>query len=50
MGYLDGRTALITGSGSGIGRATARIMAERGADVIVHDLNAKGAEETAAMV
>ncbi len=47
---LDGRTALITGSGSGMGRSHARLMAERGADVIVHDVDAQGANETAAMV
>ena len=49
-GSLDGRTALITGSGSGMGRSHARLMAERGADVIVHDVDAQGANETAAMV
>ncbi len=50
MGYLDGRVAMITGSGSGIGRATARLMAERGTDLIIHDQNEKGANETAEIV
>jgi len=49
-GSLDGRTALITGSGSGMGRSHARLMAERGARVIVHDVDAEGAGETARMV
>src|SRR6476661_2402002 len=31
--------ALISGSGRGIGRATALIMAERGADIVVHDID-----------
>ncbi|MGH6954685.1 MAG: SDR family NAD(P)-dependent oxidoreductase [Alphaproteobacteria bacterium] len=47
---MDGRVAMITGSGSGIGRATALIMAARGADLVIHDINAKGAEETAERV
>jgi 3-oxoacyl-[acyl-carrier protein] reductase len=47
MGQYDGKVAMITGSGSGIGRATAVIMAERGADLIIHDINEKGANETA---
>ena len=47
---LDGRVALITGSGAGMGRAHALLMAERGAGIVVHDINAKGAEETAAGV
>ena len=40
---LSGRIALITGGGSGIGRATARLMAELGAHVVVADLNFEGA-------
>lgn len=50
MGYLAGRVAMISGSGSGIGRATAVTMAERGADIVVVDVNGAGAEETAARV
>ncbi|MCX7355696.1 MAG: SDR family NAD(P)-dependent oxidoreductase [Alphaproteobacteria bacterium] len=50
MGQYDGKVAMITGSGSGIGRATAIIMAERGADLIIHDINEKGANETAEKV
>ncbi|MFN0043380.1 MAG: SDR family NAD(P)-dependent oxidoreductase [Alphaproteobacteria bacterium] len=50
MSSLAGRVAMITGGGSGIGRATALIMAGRGADIAVVDLNGAGAEETAARV
>jgi NAD(P)-dependent dehydrogenase (short-subunit alcohol dehydrogenase family) len=32
---LEGRVAIVTGSGTGIGRATARVLAERGADVVL---------------
>ncbi len=46
-GELAGRVALITGGASGIGRATARLLAERGAHVVVADLNADGAREVA---
>lgn len=49
-GSLDGKRALITGSGGGMGRSHAVLMAERGADVVVHDIESEGAEETAAMV
>ncbi|MGE0746295.1 MAG: SDR family NAD(P)-dependent oxidoreductase [Rhodospirillales bacterium] len=47
---LDGKVALITGGGRGMGRTHAELMAERGADVIVLDVNAANAEETAAAV
>jgi rhamnulose-1-phosphate aldolase/alcohol dehydrogenase len=46
-GELAGRVALITGGASGIGRATARVLAERGAHVVVADLNFAGAKEVA---
>ena len=49
-GSLEGRTALITGSGSGMGRSHAKLMAERGASVIVHDVDAEGANQTADML
>jgi len=44
---LSGRIALITGGASGIGRATARLLAARGAHVVVADLNGDGAREVA---
>lgn len=47
---FEGKVAFITGSGAGIGRAEAVLFAERGADVVVHDVNAQGAQETAAQV
>ena len=46
-GELAGRVAVITGGASGIGRATARLLAARGAHVVVADLNAEGAKEVA---
>jgi NAD(P)-dependent dehydrogenase (short-subunit alcohol dehydrogenase family) len=44
VGLLDGRSALITGGGSGIGAATCRRMAEEGARVAVLDLDGDAAE------
>ena len=43
---LEGKVAIITGAGSGIGQAGALRLAERGATVIVQDISAKGAAET----
>ncbi len=49
-GMLDGKSALITGGGGGIGRATALVFAREGARVAVADLNADAAQDTVAMV
>lgn len=49
-GMLAGKTALITGGGGGIGRATALIFAREGARVAVADLYAELAAETAGLV
>ncbi len=43
---LNNRVALITGAGSGIGRATAALFADQGAKVVVADINADGGQDT----
>ncbi len=47
---LSGKTALVTGAASGLGRAIAIGLAVHGADVVTADLNVPGAEETADVI
>ena len=49
-GTLQDKIALITGAGSGIGRATSLVMAREGATLVVSDINAEGGEETLSAV
>lgn len=47
---FSGKTAFVTGAGSGIGRATARAFARAGASVMLVDLNAEGLRATADLI
>src|SRR3954471_21395877 len=47
---LQGRTAIITGAGSGIGRASAKLFAEEGAHLALVDRDAAGLQETVSLV
>jgi 3-oxoacyl-[acyl-carrier protein] reductase len=50
MGVLDDRVAIVTGSARGIGRATAELLSEQGARVLINDLDGDVAEQTAAEI
>jgi 3-oxoacyl-[acyl-carrier protein] reductase len=47
VGVLDGKAAIVTGSARGIGRATAELLAEQGAKVLINDLDGDVAEQSA---
>ena len=49
-GRLEGKVALVTGAGSGIGRETALLLAREGAAVAVVDINRETADQTAAEI
>jgi 3-oxoacyl-[acyl-carrier protein] reductase len=50
MTVLDGRVAIVTGSARGIGRATAELLSEQGAKVLINDLDGDVAEQTASEI
>ena len=50
MGLLEGKSAIVTGSARGIGRATAELFVSQGAKVLINDLDADVAEQTASEI
>jgi len=50
MGVLDDKVAIVTGSARGIGRATAELLSEHGANVVINDLDGDVAGQTASEI
>ena len=50
MKLLENKIALVTGAGSGIGRAVALLFAAEGASVVVSDINQPGGHETVSQI
>jgi 3-oxoacyl-[acyl-carrier protein] reductase len=47
LGRLDNKVAIVTGSGRGIGKCTASVLAEEGASIVINDIDLKEANEAA---
>jgi 3-oxoacyl-[acyl-carrier protein] reductase len=50
MGVLDGKTAIVTGSARGIGRATAELLVSQGAQILINDLDGDIAEQASSEI
>jgi NAD(P)-dependent dehydrogenase (short-subunit alcohol dehydrogenase family) len=50
MPRLEGKVAIVTGAGTGIGRATARLFAHEGARVVIAEIDAAAGEQTAQLI
>ena len=50
MKVLEDKVAIVTGSARGIGRATAELLSEQGAKVLINDLDGDVAEQTASEI
>jgi 3-oxoacyl-[acyl-carrier protein] reductase len=50
MGVLDDKVAIVTGSARGIGRATAELLSQQGAKVVINDLDGDVAQQTASEI
>ena len=50
MGALDGKAAIVTGSARGIGRATAALLSEQGARLLINDVDGDVAERAASEI
>ena len=50
MWNLEGRTAIVTGAGHGIGRGTAEMLAAAGANVVAVDIESEAAKETSSRI
>jgi 3-oxoacyl-[acyl-carrier protein] reductase len=50
VGVLDGKSAIVTGSARGIGRAVAELLSEQGAQVLINDLDGDVAEQAASEI